>query len=1097
MRAMVWVACLVGALLAVVAWRMSERSSEGLDGGFVHQAQVRGGEGPELLGHAGGGASAPGSASSGAHPTSVEGRVVSKAGDPIAGASVWCVHSQDAIDADALRGDVLRTTTDAGGRFRLVSDRRAVDLAASAPGFVGRSFGPFRSGGPLTLVLARATGRVHGVVRDAQGRPVAGAAVAAGEWWKAGAATTTDAEGRYALLRAWAGLVDVAAYASGFQAAFGRAPAAGPDGDSRLDLVLEPGRRVRGRVVDAATGRGIGGAVLDAQDAPGAPPCSGPDGAFEVFLAPDDIALEAQAPGYARGGAPIEEGSGDVEGVVLELRPFVTYEGIVFDEQGKPLADAEVWAWPGARTRSGPGGVFRVQGADPVAADQAPCLCARAGERMPALAAVALSRRDGYHLRLGPVTALQGRVVDEAGDPVAGARLGVTLIHGPLVGRGIDALAAGLERPFAYFRAQADLDGRFRLPGLPEGTYRVSARRDEDVGGASSATGSLLPGEASAELRIVLEPGRLVTGSVRDEAGAVVGARVRVTCGNDLSTHLESDHEGRWRKDGLPPGNVAVRVEHPDHVAAEGLIGAEQDSLDMVLQRRPPSRRIRLVLAGEPIEDGVRLRLSFRSRPQGGAHAHAFPHTQAGSVELELDLPEGIYEVHAQGTRFCGRLEGLVLGPGEGVAQGVLALLPTLTVGGRVMDHDGRAIAGAQVQAAQSFDGWHVPVRTDAEGRFVLGGLLPGEFQVTAWATGYEGGSLRVPAGEAAVSLTLHPLVGVEGRVDLSGPLRGEWRIRIAAVGEEDDAERDVAVGSDGSFHLLLRPGAYEARAVRGQGAQAGRLVAFEVRAGSQVRGLVLEAPPLGLGITGRLLEAGGGPAGGVSLEAMSTTGSATGSHSTSTDYAGHFEFAGLPAGRYRLQGRTAQGRVFLDDVVAGTEGLLLRASAFARISGRVRFSPDAKPEPCEVWARQGDRGHGLTASRGSFEFDDLEAGTYVLLARAGGYVTRTPPTITLAPGERRDGVVLDLVPGGVIEGQVLGADGAPVVGARVSARGPGGHYLGAEAGSDQGRFRLEGLFEGSWELTAMRPHSAPFATLQVEVDLGRTQTVRLVEAAK
>jgi hypothetical protein len=197
------------------------------------------------------------------------------------------------------------------------------------------------------------------------------------------------------------------------------------------------------------------------------------------------------------------------------------------------------------------------------------------------------------------------------------------------------------------------------------------------------------------------------------------------------------------------------------------------------------------------------------------------------------------------------------------------------------------------------------------------------------------------------------------------------------------------------------------------------------------------------------------------------------------------------------LQGRTAQGRVFLEDVLVGTEGLLLRAGAFARISGRVRFPPGAKPEACEVWARQGDRGHGLTSASSTFELDDLEAGTYVLLARAGGYVAQAPQSITLAPGERRDGVVLELVPGGVIEGQVLGADGAPVVGARVSARGPGGHYLDAEAGSDQGRFRLEGLFEGSWELTALRPRSGLFATLQVEADPERTHVVWLVEAAK
>jgi hypothetical protein len=348
-RASLWGLCLLGVVAAgLAAWIgnwMGNRGGEDLDGATVQSPEERARGGPALQGL--GDASAP--SRPGGLPevtrASVFGRVLSTDGSPIADASVWSVANPDARDADALRSDVPRTTTDAGGLFRLGNDRLSIELAASAPGFVGRAFGPFRSGGLLTLVLARATGRVLGVVRDAKGHPLAGASVLAGEWWKAGAVTTTDAEGSYALPRAWAGLVDVAAYATGFQAAFGRAPAAGPDSDSRLDLVLKPGRRVRGRVVDAATGRGIGGANLDAQDAPGAPVRSGPDGAFEVFLAPDDTALEARAPGYARGWAEFERGPRAVENVVVELRPFASSIPATSWPRGCSEGTRTTWTW--------------------------------------------------------------------------------------------------------------------------------------------------------------------------------------------------------------------------------------------------------------------------------------------------------------------------------------------------------------------------------------------------------------------------------------------------------------------------------------------------------------------------------------------------------------------------------------------------------------------------------------------------------------------------------------------------------------------------------------------------------------------------------
>lgn len=143
----------------------------------------------------------------------------------------------------------------------------------------------------------------------------------------------------------------------------------------------------------------------------------------------------------------------------------------------------------------------------------------------------------------GDVRSLQGVVTrDGSSDPVAGARILVTS-------------ADGISTPATL--ARTDRDGRFVVPGLPVGRYRIVVERDGYVRAVSIAT---IDSAAATMTAIGLTPTGVITGRVADAQGNPVSrAFVRAASGK-VSYEGQTNDLGEYRIFDLPPGHYVVNA---------------------------------------------------------------------------------------------------------------------------------------------------------------------------------------------------------------------------------------------------------------------------------------------------------------------------------------------------------------------------------------------------------------------------------------------------------------------------------------------------------------------------------------------------------
>ncbi len=319
---------------------------------------------------------------------------------------------------------------------------------------------------------------------------------------------------------------------------------------------------------------------------------------------------------------------------------------------------------------------------------------------------------------------VRGTVETKSAEPLSGAVLSI----GPALPEPIrDALPGGDYTA----KSRSGLDGRFEIPLPAHGAFSMNVEKD---GCASFFIDLVLPGD---DLRIVLERGIVLTGTVRDEetGDPVVNARVMGR------RHIQvfeavTDEDGCFSLAGLPEGFLAIEVFHEEYelVRMDG-VRIEEDAHNTVELEMPPGRP----LGGRVLALDTRMPLSgaevvytigFRGREE-----------REEIVRLETAADEEgefLFEsVSLRGFRLVASAEGYSPARpephdpfeprrgGSGTLFLDIYLKKESAVSGTVFDPDGDPVGGASVTLlASERSGGTIPrTVTDSKGFFSIAGL--------------------------------------------------------------------------------------------------------------------------------------------------------------------------------------------------------------------------------------------------------------------------------------------------------------------------------------------------------------------------------------
>ncbi len=1064
----------------------------------------------------------------------LEVRVAGSDGKPLAGARVLAAEMPGS--RGFLRGDLGRwgtpdraALTDAKGVAVLPRSVRERLLVRA--GVEGQPFAEQEDvgSGSVTLRLAAGTAREVRVMEATGKNPVPGVWVRVGEGrWTAG---KTDADGRFSVPLAAKSKIEVVLTAEdGRQLETYIEPSKPeplkPDEKGPRTLLLPVLETLAGRVVSAADGRPVAGALVWNQE-PSAARRTGADGAYVLkVIAGRDAWPQAAAAGYLPADARMGVPSGPRRGPTLALEPALAAVGVVVDEQGRPVPGVQVQASPqpmaamrgrysamlsGGTSRTSTAGRFRVSG-----------LVAEVGYDLRlSKAGFAVARAEVPPLERGRPTGTDlrivlrkgktgfGRVVDQSDQPVVGARVELRPVQGGDRRMSIMRLR---ESGSVKYEGTADATGRFEVRDLPAGTWELTARG----GGFAPLTvpGLAVPeGGGSTDLgTVVLVPGVGIEGYAVDPEGRPVpGAEIRLT-------EASSDPMSRYlaQEEGLPVATSAqdgfFRIEDRRTGETVDLDASRSGYAPAVASsvQVPPDQPVRLVLqpsstvegrtvdpdgkpvAGarlfiqpsDPVTVGGRLRIFTAARSQQAVS------DETGFFRIEDVIPGG-FELQAMATGYQrSELDNLEVRPGQELKGLEVMLAPGALIEGRVFSPSGQPLAGAEVgvvdPASHFFFG---TADTDGDGRYRLEGVAPGTRSVQAEHKAYRRAvkEVEVRLGENSVDLRLEGGVEVSGRVvDEGGTPVASARVSLReGSGMGSWNQPSAASGADGSFKLDgVADGTYQLVAEK-EGFARSRSGQEVKVAGSSLSGFEVKLTTGGA-IVGQIL--------GLDFADLSKVqiwGSGRQTGQVLAD--GSYRIEHVEPGEHRVRAslsggsRQAEGRVTLEPG-APEARLDLEFGGGLTLTGRVLRNGVAASGLNVVLSGSGESGrHGDTDHQGRFRFEGLDAGSYEL--QVFGFRSGSQHRESVEVSADRD-VLIELNTVAVSGRVVDAADQTPIPNAQVilmSAQpdeaSPGQN---SETTSDsRGIFRLRDVAEGSWKVRAVVAGYGP-EEVDVQVDSNR-----------
>ena len=604
----------------------------------------------------------------------------------------------------------------------------------------------------------------------------------------------------------------------------------------------------------------------------------------------------------------------------------------------------------------------------------------------------------------------------------------------------------------------AGADGRFRLSGLRPGAYELDAIGEGRRSKASTIVG-LGIAEQVSEVEILIGKSPVVRGTVVDDSGAPVAHARVVAMGTDRGEETKCDDKGAFVIEGLAPGNYMLLGSSPDHFGdpSPPLELKDRDVDDVTVRVRRGLRIVGRVAPPQPCDvkiamnlgdprPGGPMRMMRMSAPQATGPDGKFEigPIEEGKETLEARCPSG-----DQGTATVDVKPGM--------PEAVVEVTPGGSIAGRVLDGDGKPVAGVSVMATPQEGGERtmivngvitsgVQALTNGNGAYEVRGLAAGTYRMSALDRGRP-----------------MPMKGKTPKVVIAG---AENKTGVdLAVERPNGVIKGIVTGPDG------KPLADAWVSVSQD---------LEAMIDSMVNDRDEDAPRTSMMRVEARDDGDGGGVGGASAFPPALT-----------DAQGRFEIRGLPKAKYEVLAEAQAGKLRgrLPKVEPDAD-VQVRALGVTSLSGTVKSARG--PTPLFTIELDGPTRAQRTFTDGKFELGRVDPGNYtVKVTSADG---NAEAKVTVSPGQPAN-VDISLVANAVVVGTIVDGGGKPLAGVpvtvvddegegrlRISLSGP------PPTSGPDGKFRVEHK-AGKGVLVVMTPPS-PITKRGLPLEAGKTHDV-------
>lgn len=680
---------------------------------------------------------------------------------------------------------------------------------------------------------------------------------------------------------------------------------------------------------------------------------------------------------------------------------------------------------------------------------------------------------DGIEVKLGlnplvadPTTTVQGHVVDQNGNPVAGANVVV----------------------FRFFIVATDAAGAFTLTHVPADLGAIVAvarttRNNQILEGTSQSKSPVSNGTTDlGTIQIVVNTG-VIAGTVTTQLGRpVLNAQVTLTSGADVRT-ANTDASGFYQINGVAPGIFTiVAVDRASGLRARSTNTLPADQSANVNLVLAPSGTIRGTAFGRNgttvLGSGITITLSgpaFQTTTTDSQGQYTFDFVPLGSFAIES----------SDGAGNRGRTTGSLNTTSQVVVANV-SFLGQGTVTGLITDAAGNAVPNASVTLfSQSIFGGQRNVASDSAGRYSFNNVFIGPFTLTAnSAISRLGGQARSNLTSDQQSVSVNLVLTATGSITGTIFHFGGTNPAPGAIVRLSNGMNTVA-DSQGHYRLDFVPvGSYSLDVTdpgTGDRGAAGAGIA------SQDQIVTANITLNGTGKVVVTVRDGGKnlvSAAQVNVDSQTVFG---GRQIGTTQADGTLTFANVLAGNFSVSAtdpRTGLSGSSIGNVaVNNTASVAVQLQSAGSVSGRV-FASDGTTTISNISVQLSGQvfRQSVTGSDGTFRFDTVPANTYTLLAIDSAGDVRASVTVSIATHGQQVNQDLILSGVGTVTGTVFGADGSVVPGAPVilQARGAFNRSFSATANVN-GVYRIGQVPVGTFVVTSS-------AQIGVERQIGENQ---------